>query len=436
MKLKPNIYIPIEVMYRELTQRVYLAGRLAKAGYRVYIGSKEGIYNLIKNKKIKEGIFFYKSAFGQNTKTTIPLVKKCDHAAVIDEELGIGMAYAPSQIEGRIINLKYISKLFVIGNEIKKEILKRAGTYKKIIVSSGWPYYDVLKTNYLKYYELEAKKIRRKHNKFYLFSSNFGYLNKKDLAVQLDRKWFKNSERNKRIINECYSNAYLDYKTFVRKINNYSATDKTKIIIRPHPNDHKFKNWIEDVNTSKNVKIVYDNDIIPWILASEGLIHRGCSTSGVANLLNKKTFYLLPDRKLNNYEKNITYKISQKIQDLNLDKYKKIKVNKKPRIKILNKNIKNFSKINSSEIIISNLNKLSIKKTEDIHRYSLLLGFKDQLIRVKIFFNNYFLRTSKLNLKKPKQILKNDIKKKLSLIFNDNNIKVKSLGGETFKVDC
>ena len=152
MKLKPNIYIPIEVMYRELTQRVYLAGRLAKAGYRVYIGSKEGIYNLIKNKKIKEGIFFYKSAFGQNTKTTIPLVKKCDHAAVIDEELGIGMAYAPSQIEGRIINLKYISKLFVIGNEIKKEILKRAGTYKKIIVSSGWPYYDVLKTNYLKYF--------------------------------------------------------------------------------------------------------------------------------------------------------------------------------------------------------------------------------------------------------------------------------------------
>ena len=36
-------------MFRELTPRVYLAGCLAKAGYRVYIGSKSGIYNLIEN---------------------------------------------------------------------------------------------------------------------------------------------------------------------------------------------------------------------------------------------------------------------------------------------------------------------------------------------------------------------------------------------------
>ena len=92
-------------MFRELTPRVYLAGCLAKAGYRVYIGSKSGIYNLIENKKIKEGIFFYKSAFGKNTLSTIPLIKKCDHAAILDEELGIGMGYAPSALEGRLINL-------------------------------------------------------------------------------------------------------------------------------------------------------------------------------------------------------------------------------------------------------------------------------------------------------------------------------------------
>ena len=45
MSLKPNIYIPIEIMYRELTSRVYLAGCLAKAGYRIYVGGKIGIFN-------------------------------------------------------------------------------------------------------------------------------------------------------------------------------------------------------------------------------------------------------------------------------------------------------------------------------------------------------------------------------------------------------
>ena len=322
-------------MYRELTQRVYLAGCLAKAGYRVYIGSKEGIYNLIKNKKIKEGIFFYKSAFGQNTKTTIPIVKKCDHAAIIDEELGIGLGYAPSALEGRIINLKYISKFFVIGNEIKKKIIKRAGKYRNRIISSGWPMYDLCKNKYLKYYKSEAKKIKEKHKKFYLFSSNFGFLNKKDLAIQKNIKWYKNSKRNKKIINQVYSNAFLDYKAFVKKINKYSNSNKKKIIIRPHPADRKFKNWLQDVKITKNVKIIYNNDIIPWILASEGLIHRGCSTSGVANLFNKDVYYLLPERKLNNYEKNITYKISKKIKNLNMNKYSLEKKEKK-------KNTKNF----------------------------------------------------------------------------------------------
>ena len=41
-------------------------------------------------------------------------------------------------------------------------------------------------------------------------------------------------------MNEVYTNAYKDYKEFI-KINQYS--ENKKIIIRPHPSDRKFKNW-------------------------------------------------------------------------------------------------------------------------------------------------------------------------------------------------
>ena len=51
MSLKPNIYIPIEIMFRELSSRIFLAGNMAKAGYRVYLGGKAGIFNLLKKKK-------------------------------------------------------------------------------------------------------------------------------------------------------------------------------------------------------------------------------------------------------------------------------------------------------------------------------------------------------------------------------------------------
>ena len=58
MSFKPNIYIPIEIMFRELSSRIFLAGKMAKAGYRVYLGGKVGIFNLLKKKKNKRGYFF------------------------------------------------------------------------------------------------------------------------------------------------------------------------------------------------------------------------------------------------------------------------------------------------------------------------------------------------------------------------------------------
>ena len=62
---------------------------------------------------------------------------------------------------------------------------------------------------------------------------------------------------------------------------------------------------------------------MPWIIASNGLIHRGCTTSIDAFLLKKPTYYFLPNRKIFNSEKNITYKISKKIKDLSMINIKK-----------------------------------------------------------------------------------------------------------------
>jgi len=431
MSLKANIYIPIEIMFRELTPRIYLAGCMAKAGYRVYLGNKSGIYNLIKKKKLKEGIFFYKSAFGKNTKSTIPIIKKCDHATILDEELGIGMGYTPSALQGRLINLDLISKFFVLGKNIKKKIIDKIPNQKNKIVLSGWPLYDLCKKRNLDYYLREAQKIKNKYKSFFLFSSNFGFLNKEDLITQKKIKWFKNSRKNKKIINEVHTNAFRDYKEFVEIINKYSKENKTKIIIRPHPSDRKFENWKKDVKLNKIVKVIYENDIIPWILASKGLIHRGCSTAAIALMFNKKAFYLLPNRKLKNYEKNITYRISNKIKNLNLLTKKSKSINKK----LLENNIFNYSNINSSEIIIKNINTLKVKKTSPIHKYQIKFGFFDFLRVIKIYFKTILFDKDKINLKMPYPITKKDIIIKLSYIFKNKKFRVRSLGGETFEID-
>tara|TARA_Y100000591_G_scaffold124883_1_gene106716 strand:- start:1255 stop:1449 length:195 start_codon:yes stop_codon:yes gene_type:complete len=63
------------------------------------------------------------------------------------------------------------------------------------------------------------------------------------------------------------------------------------------------------------------------------------------------------------------------------------------------------------------------------------LGIKEIFNRLKIFFNNYFLKKDKINLKMPKPIIKKDIHNKLISVFNNNQYSVRSLGGETFEIN-
>ncbi len=48
---KKSVYIAIEIKVREFISKVFLSSILIKNGYRVYLGSKNQILNLIEKKK-------------------------------------------------------------------------------------------------------------------------------------------------------------------------------------------------------------------------------------------------------------------------------------------------------------------------------------------------------------------------------------------------
>ena len=51
--LKPHIYLPLEILPRELNSKILLSLYAAKSGYRVYLGSKKSINLLLEKKKRK-----------------------------------------------------------------------------------------------------------------------------------------------------------------------------------------------------------------------------------------------------------------------------------------------------------------------------------------------------------------------------------------------
>ena len=58
---KKEVYISIELKVREFLSQILLSYFLPLKGYRIYLGSKNKIIDMIIKMKNKSGIFFYKA---------------------------------------------------------------------------------------------------------------------------------------------------------------------------------------------------------------------------------------------------------------------------------------------------------------------------------------------------------------------------------------
>ena len=436
---KKHIYIPIEILVREINPKILFAFKAACKDYRVYIGTKTGIDKLLSQKiksKLRSGIFFHKSQLLSNSNYINKIKKTCEKFVVLDEELGVGVANINSAFERRAINPKTIDRFFVIGKKMMNLLIKFNPYFKKISKISGWIKYDTYREKNINIYENEIKKIRKNYGKFYLFSSNYGILSNKAIANRLKSRFNKNLKFNEQSIRH-FKNSSSDFKYLKKKLSKFLQKNPDfKIIIRPHPSEQYQNDWTF-FEKFKNVSLVMKYDIVPWIISSQGIIHRGCTSAVDAFILNKPIYYLCPNRILKPHEKNLTYEISEKIKDFNSIKKKNLKkkfFNRKILLNEISLQRPSYSKI------INELNNFKIKKEIKI-RLNNFSNFMNYLIpkigNLKILINKFFFNKKNISYSKiPEFINKDELIKKIDLI-NSKNIKIKifEVTREVFEIE-
>lgn len=433
---KYHIYIPIEIFVREINPKILFTLNAINKNYRVYLGTKTGIDKIIKKKieeKNKSGFYFYKSQIVKNRKYIHEIKSAFEKFIILDEELGVGVSNIKDTLNRRAINVNEIDKFFIIGKNMMKKLIKYKPTFKKKAVISGWLKYDIYHKKNLNLFSSEVKEIKKKYTDFYLFSSNYGVLSNKGLKT--------------RIKLNSYIKKNNDYFTFKQSIKDFSFLKKSffiffkenpkiNFIIRPHPSDQLYSDW-KVFEKFKNVKVINKYDIVPWIMASKGLIHRGCTTAIDAVFLKKPVYYFLPNRKMLKVEKNLTYKISNKINNLDLIKTKIFKKMKNQN-SVIQKEI--YYKRSAAEFILKELQKIKITKENKIS-FNYYENFINYLLpflgNIKIFLKKYILRHSILkNTKMPKFIETKNLIEKLNSINSTNmKINVKKITRGVFEIE-
>lgn len=396
-----TIFIHYETKTREFDGKLLLITNLLKYHNKIYFGH----YSSIKKHALKSsnGIIILKSLTKYEVNFYKQLKKRGFLIVLLHAEGGIH--YKDNQ--DTILSffnpslLEYVDYNFVYGEAVRNDIIKYCGNrFAKNTIVTGEPRFDLLKPEYISFFNDEIKMIKKDYGDFILINTSFSAANP---SVGINRFLeVVNSEptytdKTKQLIIEKTQFLSEVLPLYIEAIK-YAAKvfPKINFVIRPHPSesDDFYKN---NFNSFQNIYVTKRNNVANWIIASKGVVHYDCTTGMEAVLAQKPVISYLPkqsDKILAWLPVELSKKTFNKeeligeIKNILEDTFN-FQINDSV-LQIWKKSIHNVDNI-SSDIILSALQSNHdefINYRSDDHIFNLRLLFKKIYERLSILKNN------------------------------------------------
>lgn len=299
-----TVYLPVEVINRELMARAFLSVRLASDGHKVYI-FEHTFFD--RNGWAEKGIYIGKNCF----RTELPYSKsfylkmkeKGINLWYLDEEGGIYIG-DQSDWEERLLcrinpqDLDSNDKILAWGNWQKK-VFKSKKISADVLVS-GIPNYEILSPKYkdcLNDWDLE---VTGGLKDFILINTRFSLGNPK---IGVGNIFNSNQPHSKKLPSLYLENVFISDNQIMFQMIDLCiyialALPNEQIIIRPHPGEN-IEIYLLLTKNIKNISVINNGGVESWIRMSKVMIHNGCSTAIQAMIAEKKVITFLPDNMSN-----------------------------------------------------------------------------------------------------------------------------------------
>jgi len=276
------VSIPIETKAREYHAKLLLSCVAAEAGFGVILGRK-GIleFNV---RFLPRGILFSNNILTGKERLFRRYGKMGYTVAAWCEE-GVAYRNRDSYQNERVSRdaMGELERFFAWGNYHAEDVRQATdfSDHRKI-VPGGSPRLDLLRPEFRGFYRDEADKICAQHGRIVLVNTNFHrfnhFLGRGTYLRDLKKKGKMPTAEREAFFQEWIDFLERMYGAFSKMLRPLSAAlpDHT-IIVRPHPSeDHDA--WRKETKGLSNVKVLHEGSSLPWILASEVVVHNSCTT--------------------------------------------------------------------------------------------------------------------------------------------------------------
>lgn len=296
MQKERYLFLPIETISRELDGKLLLATAAAREGFKVIIGRKDPV--LRKAIEIGSGIFFYKDHAGSGWMFN-RLKKNGVQSVALDEE-GLVILNSKAYLSriGTETVLQNLSRIFTFGEKTKTIIEKQYPGLHTPVLSVGNPRFDLIRPAFRSLYNKEVDLIKKKYNTFILINTKFAAFN---YAKFYKESFLDRHKKRKNITSEKLNEIQKKIDYYSRVMDEYVSMiffcakkhPKINFVLRPHPSE-ELSTWKEKLKSLSNVFVIRKKGVLPWILASEGVIHTSCTTGIEAFVAGKPVYQYNP----------------------------------------------------------------------------------------------------------------------------------------------
>lgn len=403
-----NIYLHVEISFRELESKLLLAVIAASRGHNVIISDLSILQRALRGKVLPPGIFHTKSLTPKNEliNRNDQIIKNDIIITSLDEESGLLDFEYKEFAKARYSNqtIEQSSAIFCWGEHDTKTLKELYPKYSSKIFKTGSPRFDLWKSKFLENWSLPPSAPKKP---FLLISSNLHYANFfkpfhnwggfKSFNFNKNISYFKsNPELFKKQFNKS-SEDTKKFCSFIEAIHYLSDNnDNYDIVLRPHPLEN-FEAWKVYLNGLSNVHVIREDSINPWIHNAFAVMHNSCTSAIEATISGKEVVTYIPFHQ--NYSwgevpNSLGYRtetlkdLSIKINELfNKFKYSMNKNSKKDNSKLLLEKIYIDEKELAAEKILNIWEKLAFKNSLDSTNF-LKLEFFLKMLKIKNVLGN------------------------------------------------
>lgn len=312
-----RLYIAVENKNRELYAKVLLACVAAENGFDSVVGVnteikanapiwKPGI--IVWKGLAKKGGALYKNFHALGHK----VVAWCEEGLVYPGSI----FYQRYRVFPEALN--ELDLFFAWGQNQADDILEKIPEGKNKVVITGNPRLDILGSKYRGVFSEEMNRIRDEFGSFILINTNFSAythnLGPENVIDSLKKAGRIRSDEDELFYQGRAKNREKVFYAFREMIVKLSRVNKgIKIVLRPHSAE-SVTLWENAIAGLQNVFLIRQGSAMPWIMASELLIHNDCTTGLEAFMLDTPVVSYRPTAG-NPYESMLPIAVSNSVED-------------------------------------------------------------------------------------------------------------------------